>query len=98
MAGAKSIIGHAVTIHNKTDDCSTVPSSGARLGFGVIGIENLSYNEETGTNEAVFGGTTTSASCVLQALSDSGITGNVYFEVCLLKVSLIIKDLASRCG
>lgn len=40
LEGPDSIIGRAVIIHEKADDCKTQPTgnAGARLGCGVIGI------------------------------------------------------------
>src|SRR4051794_24065895 len=39
LSGASSIIGHALVLHQQTDDCRTVPSNGNRLGYCVIGIQ-----------------------------------------------------------
>lgn len=44
MEGVNSIIGRGVVLHNLTDDCATVASSGARLAAGVIGVSKITGN------------------------------------------------------
>jgi Cu-Zn family superoxide dismutase len=45
LNGADSVIGRGVVLHNNTDNCADVPSSGARLAGGVIGVANIASNE-----------------------------------------------------
>lgn len=47
LTGGNSVVGLAVVLHNMTDDCATVPSSGKRLGWGVIGVANVAGNTAT---------------------------------------------------
>jgi Cu/Zn superoxide dismutase len=44
LSGNQSAIGRAIVVHAATDDCVTIPSNGARLAFGVIGIANVAGN------------------------------------------------------
>lgn len=82
ITGQYSIIGLAVIIHNATDDCATVPSSGTRLAQGVIGIANPTYVNAAVNNATSFNfANLTSAICVLKSTGFNGtsVTGWVEF-------------------
>jgi len=85
LTGATSVIGHAFVLHNQTDDCAVVASSGARLAFCVIGVGNVTRIGGT-TNPAANGeGGITAAVCDLATLPGTGtptwtVTGRVYFS------------------
>jgi len=82
LTGNSSIIGRAVVLHNVTDDCATVASSGARLAFCVIGIANPALHSAT-TNTAVNGfDNVQRAACDMYPVPNSGSTvrGRVYFQ------------------
>jgi Cu-Zn family superoxide dismutase len=65
LHGANSIIGRAVVIHNDTDNCISVSSSGARLAFCVIGIANRAENN------ASVGATVVNATCIMKPTNTS---------------------------
>lgn len=44
LTGTNSIVGRGVVLHNNTDDCAVVASSGARLAAGVIGVSQVAGN------------------------------------------------------
>jgi len=78
-----SIVGRAIVIHAKQDDCSDINSSGSRLGFGVIGIKWVKPEDK---NKARAGTGFDKAVCVLEGTSectgnycDITNTGFVYF-------------------
>jgi len=80
LVGVNSLIGHSVVVHATEDDCANVPSAGARLATGVIGIANVPANIATPapnpaqtTAVCVFSGTSVKPSLVL------GTAGLAYF-------------------
>jgi len=73
LTGGNSIVGLAVVVHQLTDDCYNITSSGKRLGWGVVGIAG-----STG-NAAVNGATPTRASCILSAAA-ANVTGQIFLE------------------
>jgi Cu/Zn superoxide dismutase len=48
LTGKNSVIGHAVVLHELTDQCGdNNGNAGARIAFGVIGIGNPRYGKFT---------------------------------------------------
>jgi len=77
--GDFSIIGRGVVLHNLTDDCAVVASSGARLAAGVIGVSKVTGNP---AKAALLTGALT-AVCVLSpttAGAAAGQSGSVSFQ------------------
>jgi len=102
LTGDNSIIGRAVVLHNNTDDCVTVPSSGARIARGVIGIGNPAYfpaslGSVTLPNTAVNTGAKSGgiAVCYLTPNTGSIVSGKVFFNVVnnLLQVTASVSGL-----
>jgi Cu-Zn family superoxide dismutase len=77
LTGLTSIIGRAVVIHNLTDNCVNVSSSGSRLAFCVIGIANMA------NNSAASGVDVVNATCIMRPTNTSTIEqkplGQVWF-------------------
>lgn len=106
LSGVNSIIGRAVVIHNKTDDCSTTSSSATRLGFCVIGIANPAYYPGGGqsANNASNDSPDNSipiALCDLQPIGGSGVTGRVWITplgTSGVKVDAVVNGLTGTRG
>lgn len=102
LSGLDSIIGRAVVIHNRTDDCSSTTSAQARLGFCVIGIGNPSlYSGGSFVNSASSGASTIPiAICDLQPIGSSGVTGRVWFTPTTdgTKVDAVVYNLTGTHG
>jgi len=83
LTGGLSVIGRAVVLHLKTDDCVNISSASSRIAHCVIGVGNKAYfppilgsvvsniASNVGTNAG------TKAVCVL---STNNITGSIVFE------------------
>eukprot|EP00029_Vermamoeba_vermiformis_P000996 TRINITY_DN11165_c0_g1_i1.p1 TRINITY_DN11165_c0_g1~~TRINITY_DN11165_c0_g1_i1.p1 ORF type:complete len:390 (-),score=89.77 TRINITY_DN11165_c0_g1_i1:74-1243(-) len=74
LTGPTSIIGLGVVLHNLTDDCYNISSSGKRLAWGVIGVANAAGN--TAFNPNNYG----RASCVLTSATGTTVTGQIFLE------------------
>jgi Cu-Zn family superoxide dismutase len=74
LTGTHSIIGLGVVLHNLTDDCTEITSSGKRIGWGVIGVANATGN--MAVNPSPYG----RASCVLTSATGTTVTGQIYLE------------------
>lgn len=103
LSGLYSIIGRAVVIHNRTDDCNSTGSSQARLGFCVIGIGNpsLSVGHTSDVNNASNGASSIPIGvCDLQPIGDSGVSGRVWFTPVSngLKVDAFVNNLTGTHG
>lgn len=75
LSGDFSVIGRAIVLHNLTDDCTTVSSSGARLAGGVIGVQNMAFNQAYPAPS--FGTGPFFAACKIVPTSGSGIAAGV---------------------
>lgn len=102
LTGDNSIIGRAVVLHNNTDDCVTVPSSGARIARGVIGVGNPAYfpsslGSLTLPNTAVNSGVKSGGIgvCYLTPNTGSIVSGKVFFGMVngLLQVTAKVSGL-----
>jgi Cu-Zn family superoxide dismutase len=74
LTGQYSIIGLGVVLHNLTDDCYNITSSGKRLGWGVIGVAGGAGN--VAANPTTF----TRASCILTPATGTQVSGKIFLE------------------
>jgi Cu-Zn family superoxide dismutase len=75
LTGTNSIIGRGIVLHNLTDDCANVPSAGARIAAGVIGVANVAGNE---AEAGVVTGPFTAACTLIPTTTGTGLQSGAF--------------------
>jgi Cu-Zn family superoxide dismutase len=78
LSGLYSVIGRALVLHETTDDCANILSSGGRIAFGVIGISNPANNGNINNTAAYETNGTQIAYCRLASTQGNTVAGELW--------------------